>query len=429
MSKSNVTLDIVKKEADKRGFIVKSLEYVNNNTKMEFYHKDCGYLFLKTWAGFYNGKQGCPKCNKRAKPTIDDCFQYASDRGYNLLDTLYINSKTKMTFVHNECQNEFGMLWVNFYNNEQGCPKCFGANSPSLREIGDFAEKRGYHLLSDYYKNNQTKIELKHVLCGSVFEISWANFRRGNGCHKCGGSEKLTIEHCEDFSRNKGYELLSKTYSNSRTKMKFRHLDCGYVFMMKWDNFISQNCPKCAGKVVTMKDCSKFAKKRGYSVVSKLFLGAKIKMKFKHDFCETVFETTWDNFRSKNTGCPVCSNQKSSVEVEIEKILKKFKLRSGKDYISEARFDDCKHISNLYFDFYFPNRNIVLEYDGQQHYKPVRFGGISQEKAEENFNSQKMRDKIKKEYCKNNKIKLIRIPYWKKEEIEKILVKELNLKY
>ena len=39
----------------------------------------------------------------------------------------------------------------------------------------------------------------------------------------------------------------------------------------------------------------------------------------------------------------------------------------------------------------------------------------------------KIKDNIKTQYCKDNNIKLIRIPYWDFDNIEEILKKELNL--
>lgn len=57
-------------------------------------------------------------------------------------------------------------------------------------------------------------------------------------------------------------------------------------------------------------------------------------------------------------------------------------------------------------DFYLPNQKIVIEYNGQQHYRPVNyFGGV------ENFNKQKTRDRWKASYCKEHHLKLIVIPY------------------
>ena len=81
----------------------------------------------------------------------------------------------------------------------------------------------------------------------------------------------------------------------------------------------------------------------------------------------------------------------------------------------------------LPFDFYIPDLNICIEYDGEQHFEPVDFGGKGKEYAEKRFKAQQKRDNIKTEYCKNNNIKLIRIPYWEFDNVENILKQELNI--
>jgi very-short-patch-repair endonuclease len=58
-------------------------------------------------------------------------------------------------------------------------------------------------------------------------------------------------------------------------------------------------------------------------------------------------------------------------------------------------------------DFYFPDKNIIIEYNGHQHYQPVRFGGISLESAEINFIRQQYRDKYLQNFCDQNNITLI----------------------
>lgn len=69
----------------------------------------------------------------------------------------------------------------------------------------------------------------------------------------------------------------------------------------------------------------------------------------------------------------------------------------------------------------------MIEYDGEQHFKPINFGGISNEKAYENYNINKKHDEIKNNYSKLHNIKLIRIPYYDFKDIEKILNKELKI--
>ena len=58
-----------------------------------------------------------------------------------------------------------------------------------------------------------------------------------------------------------------------------------------------------------------------------------------------------------------------------------------------------------------------IEYDGIQHFKIVRFGGMSQERAEEAFTKQKHHDGLKDAYCKDNDYELLRIPYTQYENI------------
>jgi phage host-nuclease inhibitor protein Gam len=78
---------------------------------------------------------------------------------------------------------------------------------------------------------------------------------------------------------------------------------------------------------------------------------------------------------------------------------------------------------NLRFDFeiYINNETRYIEYDGQQHFMPVRFGGMSKEAAELNFIAAQERDNIKNDWCKANGLKLLRIPYTEFENIFTII--------
>lgn len=71
------------------------------------------------------------------------------------------------------------------------------------------------------------------------------------------------------------------------------------------------------------------------------------------------------------------------------------------------------------FDFYLPDYNTCIEYDGELHYKAVDYFG-----GDDALSNTKCRDEIKTQYCKENNIKLIRIPYWEFDNIEEILNRE-----
>lgn len=117
---------------------------------------------------------------------------------------------------------------------------------------------------------------------------------------------------------------------------------------------------------------------------------------------------------SSGCGCPKCN--KSKGEIKISNYLDSFDI----EYIEQYKFDNCKNKNSLPFDFYLKDLNICIEYDGEQHFKIHElFGG------EEGFTTRIENDKIKTNFCKENNIKLIRIPYYNFKDIEIILKNEL----
>lgn len=98
-----------------------------------------------------------------------------------------------------------------------------------------------------------------------------------------------------------------------------------------------------------------------------------------------------------------CGCLKSKGEALIQKIFEENNI----DYIKEKAFSDCrfKDTNGLArFDFYLPQYNIIIEYDGEQHFQQTSFY------TQEQFNNIQLHDEIKNNYCKEHNIPLIRIP-------------------
>lgn len=112
--------------------------------------------------------------------------------------------------------------------------------------------------------------------------------------------------------------------------------------------------------------------------------------------------------------CPDCS-ENSYGEYLLSLILDKYEIV----YIRQMTFDECKDKKALPFDFYLPDYNLCIEYDGEGHYKPC-FG-------EEPYLNTLLHDSMKNWYCKWNDIDILRIPYWERNNLEKILIEKLNL--
>ena len=102
----------------------------------------------------------------------------------------------------------------------------------------------------------------------------------------------------------------------------------------------------------------------------------------------------------QGTGCPNC------IESRGEKEIYKYLDKKNISYYRQHKFDDCKNLRKLPFDFYIPSIRTCIEFDGKQHYEPMSFfGGI------EAYEKLKTNDKIKNEYCEDNYIDLVRIKY------------------
>lgn len=126
--------------------------------------------------------------------------------------------------------------------------------------------------------------------------------------------------------------------------------------------------------------------------------------------CGRYGEATSTNLKSgKVRSCGKCLPRSYGEEI-IRDCLKKYKIR----FDEQKRFIGCNNIMSLPFDFYLPDHNLAIEYDGEMHYKSTTLRN--------DLIGQQQRDSIKTNYCNENDIILLRIPYWERDNIESILL-------
>lgn len=99
-------------------------------------------------------------------------------------------------------------------------------------------------------------------------------------------------------------------------------------------------------------------------------------------------------------GCPLCRQSKG------ERIISLCLNENNIKFIPQYMFDICRDKNPLPFDFYLPEDNVCIEYDGEQHFRAVNYFG-----GEEGLAIRQKHDDMKTKFCNNNKIKLIRIRY------------------
>lgn len=141
-------------------------------------------------------------------------------------------------------------------------------------------------------------------------------------------------------------------------------------------------------------------------------------LKIKCGDCGEVYITSLLAYNNGCSRCPDCAQKESSGERKVRKYLE------SQNYIyeKEKRFKDCKDINTLPFDFYVPQFNLIIEFDGIQHFKENKNWGP--------LEYVQKHDAIKNEYCKNKHIHLLRIPYTQINYVEEIIsqkIKEITI--
>ena len=240
----------------------------------------------------------------------------------------------------------------------------------------------------------------------------------------------------EEKARQLNVEILNKYHKNGHTYLTIKcltHLDKPERDVELY-NFLnrSKTCG-CMLQRYTIEDLKNNPNVRGDLEIIGEYVNNSTPILCQCKICGLKFFVT-PNKLTQGRGCPACySNKLSSGERYIFKILRDY----GIAFEVQKKFDECRNPETnrfLRFDFYLPDYNLCIEFQGQQHYKPVKFRRnrtISEEelweKAKQDLIKNQRRDEIKREFCKNNGIKLLEIRYDEQKNTEEILKKELNL--
>lgn len=337
----------------------------------------------------------------------------------------YIDAKTK---IKHYCKKH-NIFWeTNPSNvlNGHGCRMC-GNNMIKTQEqyVNEVANINPNIEVIGKYINARTKIEHRCKVDGYVWNTQPYVILRGDGCPKCAGNAKRTQKEYIDevFAVNPNIEILEK-YINSNTPILHKCKIDGYEWSIAPINvLLGRGCPACKNKKLS----DMFSKSHEQYVLEAsvvnpdlavvgTYVNAKTPILHRCKKDGYTWKITPSNVLSGQK-CPVC--QESLGERKIRQLLESNNIL----YIYQKIFEDCVDKKELPFDFYLPQYNLCIEYDGQQHFEPVDFAGNGEEWAEKKLSLTQHHDQIKNQYCQANNIKLLRIPYFKniEEELNKFL--------
>ncbi len=371
---------LIKKFREVHGdkFSYDKVNYLGNNVKIIITCPKHGD-FEKTPASHKQGV-GCPICGDARPPYTDSIF---IDRATEVHGGKYDYSQVRGVSNQNSIVNIICPLHgvfnqrVRAHISGQGCMACFreftqGKHNKKYTEdflnnaIKTHGDRYDYSLVD--YVGAQTPVNIICRVHGEFQQLPSQHIKGAN-CPKCAGGVKLT----------------SQEFIDRATLVHNNTYDYSLVDYKNWDTPVSIVCKKHG----------EFSQRAGNHL--------------------------------KGTGCPKCSESRG------EKVIRAFLDDNSIVYEIQKKYNECVNISfnkndkkycvKLPFDFYLPTYNLLIEYDGEQHYKPIsKFGG------EKQFKKTQILDKIKTDFAKSQNIPLLRVPYTvKPADIPSFLKKYLKL--
>ena len=264
------------------------------------------------------------------------------------------------------------------------------------------------------YLGSFNKVKIWCNNCHEFFYPLAHSHLQGTECKKCATQkrtktqEKFLQEAIKIHGDKFGYELVN--YTGALNKITIYCKKCKKYFEQQPILHINGcGCPYCARKHITTEDFISKAKLihgNKYDYKDTTYKSCRTKVKIYCNKCKKYFfQAPEDHLQNK--GCPFCKQSKG--EKYIINWLEKNKILFFRQY----KFKDCKDKRCLPFDFYLPNYNLCIEFQGEQHFidKP-HFNKNKQS----NYLILRKHDQIKRNYCKDNNIKLLEISY--KDNIE-----------
>jgi len=257
-------------------------------------------------------------------------------------------------------------------------------------------EKYDYSLVE--YVNSYTKIKIICKTCNSIFLQKPCGHLLGKGCLKCANNNKsynnMDFIRKAEIKHPGKYDYSLVEYIGSKTKVKIICKTCNNIFeQIAGTHLDGRGCTKCANDKQSSNNEDFIFKantvhpgKYDYSLLE--YTNAKTKVKILCNKCNNIFEQM-PTAHLMGRGCPRCFESKGEIKVA------KYLTENNISFIPQKTFKTLRDKRHFKLDFYLDNFNLLIEYDGEFHYKAIR--GSTPEIKQKNLELQQRRDKIKNE--------------------------------
>lgn len=366
---------------------------------------------------------------KIKKVSDEKIIQLCSQKHLQYLGRFVRNQETYLRCIcADHCvPYEFEISYKNLRNCKSNCPKCSGKQltTQDIKYKVESILKLPVEIVGEY-TNMKTPIKTKCLKCGNTWDANVVSLCQGSGCKKCKRNKPLKThdKFVEEVAQKQPNLTITSLYKGDAKPISFKcNLD-GFEGTTLAGRLLSGNthCSCCSKKKMHDSQClshqefvDRLKEINPDIEVCSQYDGYDSRINFKCLKHNIFYTQSASGALNGKCGCVQCVSSKG--ERRIAEILDKNNI----NYLTQFQFKDCKDIKSLPFDFYLPQHNICIEYQGKQHYEPVQFGGCSLETALAGFEITKKHDKIKAEYCDMTGITLLAIPYTEFDNLEKII--------
>lgn len=381
------------------------------------------------------------------------------------INELSINSNTKIKFICNK-HKDIGIQSATYQaarKNTNICKECIKQGSyrdiPHIlpkyinnhydevldkykNKLSNEPDGNEYELCNVYTNNNRTILDLLHKKCNIHYYTEQNKFFKSHcRCQNpsCKFERKsLSRKKPLEVLKNEIYELVNDDYilvddcyngTNDYVNMKHNIDECGHIFKITPHNFLAGNrCPKCAMDVrknkLKLSDDEIYNRLSAkwnmneYEILSD-YINSSTPLKILHKTCKHVSHISFTHAIDRLSLCTYCTAP-SRGEKKIIDFLDSYMFEN---YEYQKTYDGLIGIGGglLSYDFYLPNDNLLIEYQGEYH------DGTVNNQTDKDFERQKEHDLRKREYAKEHNIELLEIWYWDFDNIEKILKEKLKI--
>ena len=351
-------------------------------------------------------KQKClDKFLKKAHLKWGDKFDY-SDADY----------KRNSIEIKITCNEHGSFMQTPYMHLKYGCSKCRRKEKFLKDAFIKHSNKFDYSLVK--YENSHKKVKIICPFHGVIEQTPVAHLH--HDCRKCHRAKPKSRPKCKNIPMLKSvfvkkaidkhgarydYSLLQEPLAKKVTILCKKH---GPFSQQRKLHLKGRGCRQCSHESKTMSQeqfikraTEKHNNKYDYSKSSYVRNSDKILITCKKhgDFYQTA------NLHLRGYGCPTCKSSKGEREIAAQ--LKKLSIK----YISQATFDwGINSITGrkYKYDFFLVDHNCIIEYDGEQHVRPVQYGS-NKEIINKRFKEYQRRDQEKERLAKENLIELYRI--------------------